>query len=295
MANWNYSLTDEEADAEDLSNVELSQLDIERMFKPREVPRDSQLLKRRMTMDMATTGFDNLIFKYWELWSKYGWICRDVKYSIHNKDNEAVVMAINFRDKHGLTEKEMILDVQGFTYLRDCFPRALCFAGAGSVSNKGKNQFKTMKDEAAHVALEMMQSGLIHYEPSLANSKYYHKNMKREGGTTLMAHMLFERRVFQFSKTPNGRIEMLAKEQQKKLIKGMSPDLLDNIILLCGGTIYDCYRMLKEDAGIMKKQIQSEDMLALLNVNNTETIDPVTQRRKRIRNASEILNILSAI
>lgn len=293
--NWNYSLNDEEQTSEDFANVQLSQLDIERMFRPMDKPKSSVLLKRRMTMDMATTGFDNLIFKYWELWSSYGWICKDIKYCTHNKNTEAVVMAINFRDKHNLEEKEMILDVQGFGFLKECFPNATCIAGASSVSNRGKNQFRTFKDESAHVAMQMMQSGLIHYEPALANARYYHKNMKREGGTTILNHMLFERRVFQFEKTPNGRIEMLSKDKQKQLIKGMSPDLLDNVILLCGGTIYDCYRMLREDSGVVRKQMQAEDMLSLLNVNSYNDPDAQMRKPKKIRNASEILNILSTI
>ena len=293
--NWNYSITDEEENVEDLVNVELSTTDVERMFRPSVVPQDSQLLKRRMTMDMATTGFDNLILKYWELWSHYGWICRDIQYSMHNDNREAVIMAIQFRDKHKLQEKEMILDVQGFGFLRDCFPRALSFSGAGSPSNRGKTQFKTMKDESGHVAMEMIQSGLIHYEPRLACAHYNHKNMKREGGTTILKHMLFESRVFQFQKTPNGRLEMLPKEKMKTLLKGMSPDLMDNIILLCGGTIYDCHKMLRDDAGITRKRVQAEDMLSFLNVNGQEEIDTRIHRVRKIRNASDILNVLSTI
>lgn len=293
--NWNYSLTDEEESIEDLSNVELATNDVERMFRPLETPAGCEVLQRRMTMDMATTGFDNLIFKYWELWSHYGWVCRDIEYSTRNSNREAVIMAIQFRDKHKLQEKEMIIDVQGFGFLKDCFPRAILFSGAGSPSNRGKAQFKTMKDEAGHVAMEMIQSGLIHYEPRLANAHYNHKNMKRSGGTTVMKHMVFESRVFQFSKTPNGRLEMLPKEKMKALLKGMSPDLMDNIILLCGGTIYDCYRMLRDDAGIMRKKAQASDMLALLNVNGQEEVDTRIHRVRKIRNASEILNILSTI
>ena len=293
--NWNYSLTDEEESIEDLSNIELATNDVERMFRPLETPAGCEVLQRRMTMDMATTGFDNLIFKYWELWSHYGWVCRDIEYSTSNSNREAVIMAIQFRDKHKLQEKEMIIDVQGFGFLKDCFPRAILFSGAGSPSNRGKTQFKTMKDEAGHVAMEMIQSGLIHYEPRLANAHYNHKNMKRSGGTTVMKHMVFESRVFQFSKTPNGRLEMLPKEKMKALLKGMSPDLMDNIILLCGGTIYDCYRMLRDDAGIMRKKAQASDMLALLNVNGQEEVDTRIHRVRKIRNASEILNILSTI
>ena len=293
--NWNYSITDEEETIEDLANVELSQVDIERMFRPSVVQQDSQMLMRRMTMDMATTGFDNLIFKYWEYWSHYGWICRDIKYSIHNENRDAVIMAINFRDKHNLQEREMILDVQGFGFLKDCFPRATLFSGAGSPSNRGKAQFKTMKDESGHVAMEMIQSGLIHYEPRLAQMHYDHKNMKREGGTTILRHMLFESRVFQFGKTPNGRLEMLSKDKMKSLLKGMSPDLMDNVILLCGGTIYDCYKMLRDDAGVIRKKIQAEDMLAFLDINGDNQVDTRIHRVRKIRNASEVLNILSTI
>ena len=294
-ANWNYSITDEETEAEDLLNVEITTTDVERMFRPSQVPTGSEMLKRRMTMDMATTGFDNLIFKYWELWSHYGWICRDFKYSTNNSNRDAVIMAIDFRDKHNLQEKEMIIDVQGFGFLQDCFPRATLISGAKAPTNRSKAQFRTIKDEMAHVAMEMIQSGLIHYEPMLANAHYNHKNMKREGGTTLLKHMLFESRIFQFNKTPNGRIEMMPKEKMKTILKGMSPDLFDNVILLCGGTIYDCYRLLRDDAGVMRKRMQSEDMLALLNVNGDDFVDTRIQRPRKIRNASEILNVLSMI
>ena len=290
--NWNYSIEDNKQD-EEFVNVEISRVDIERMFRPTELPKDSQLIKRFMTMDMASTGFDNLTLKYWELWSKYGLLCRDIKYSMHNSNREAVIMAIQFRDKHRLQEKEMILDVQGFGFLRDCFPRAIQFSGASSPSNRGKQQFKTMKDEAGHVTMEMIQAGLIHYEPHLADMHYNHKNMKRQGGTTILKHILFESNIFQFQKTPNGRLEMMQKEKMKQLLKGMSPDLVDNIILACGGFIYDCYRMLRDDAGIIRKKMQADDMLALLNVNSG--VEMIERRTRKIRNANEVLNILSNI
>ena len=293
--NWNYSITDEEQEAEDLTNVQISQSDIERMFRPMEIPSDSVLEKRLMTMDMATTGFDNLIFKYWEKWSRYGYICKDIAYSINNSNTDAVRMALKFRDKHNLQERDMIIDVQGFGFLKDCFPRAILFSGAEKTSNRGKAQFKTFKDESGHVTMEMIQSGLIHYEPRLKNMHYNHKNMKRQGGTTILDHMLFESRIFQFNKTQNNRITMMSKEQMHSILKGMSPDLIDNVILLCGGQIYDCYRMLRDDAGMMRKKIDASDMLTLLNVNGEQHVDTRVQRVNKIRNASEVLNILSRI
>ena len=294
-ANWNYSLTDEEEEVEDLSNVELSTIDVERMFRPVEIPRDSVCEKRFMTMDMATTGFDNLIFKYWEKWTKIGFICRDIKYSTLNNNRDAVIMAIQFRDKHNLQESEMMIDVQGFGYLRECFPNSKQFSGAEQASNRGKAQFKTRKDEAGHITMQMIKAGLIHYEPRLAQMHYNHQNMKRSGGTTILKHMLFESRIFQFSKTPNGRIAMMNKDAMKTLLKGMSPDLFDNCILMCGSMIYDCHRMLRDDAGLMRKTLEASDMLSLLGVNGQEEIDTRLERPKIKINNDWMLQTLSTI
>ena len=294
-ANWNYSLTDEEEDVEDLSNVELSTIDVERMFRPVEIPRDSVLEKRFMTMDMATTGFDNLILKYWEKWTKIGFICRDIKFSTLNSNRDAVIMAIQFRGKHNLQESEMMIDVQGFGYLRECFPNSKQFSGAEQASNRGKSQFKTRKDEAGHITMQMIKAGLIHYEPRLKDMHYYHQNMKRSGGTTILKHMLFESRIFQSSKTPNGRIAMMNKEAMKSLLKGMSPDLFDNCILMCGSMIYDCHRMLRDDAGLMRKTLEASDMLSLLGVNGADEIDTRLERPKIKINNDWMLQTLSTI
>ena len=293
--NWNYSINDSEVNDDVFTNVEIQQSDIENMFRPVDLPYNSICEKRLMTMDMATTGFDNLTLKYWEKWSGVGYICRDIKYSMENTNREAVIMAANFRDKHNLQEKDMILDVQGFGFLRECFPRAIFVSGAGRPSERGKAQFRTMKDEAGHVAMEMIQARLIHYDANLAKARYEHKHMKRIGSTTILRHMLFESRIFQFHKTPNGRLVMENKDQMKFLLKGMSPDLTDNIILLCGGQIYDCHRLLKENSGLVRKKVNDADMLTLLGVNGGEEVDTRIHRVKKIRNASEILNVLSSI
>ncbi len=296
-ANWNYSITDDEDTTEIFANVQLSENDVERMFRPIPISQDATLVKRFMTVDMATTGFDNLVMMYWELWQGYGFVCKDIRFSIKNTNREAVIMMSDFRDKHGLEERQMILDVQGFGFLRDCFPRAIFFAGASQTSKRSKNQYKSLKDEAAHLAMEMIQSGLIHFEPALAERRYSHQNMKRIGATTILRHMKFESVIFQFNKTPNSRIAMMDKERQHSLLKGMSPDLFDNVIMLCGGTYYDCYRMLRDDAGIMRKQMQAEDMFMMLNVTTDGDTAEDTRlfKQRKIRNASNILNVLSTI
>lgn len=294
--NWNYSLEDEQVEVEDIANAQIVGQDVERMFRPSEIPRDSELVKRFMTVDMATTGFDNLVMMSWELWSHYGFLCRDVRYSMQNTNREAVMMINDFRDRNGHRDKEMILDVQGFGFLKEVYPNAILFSGATQPSRRSKNQYKAMKDEAAHLAMEMMRSGLIHFEPRLANARYNHQHMKRDGASTIMRHMKFESVIFQFSKTPNGRISFLDKDKQHTLLKGMSPDLFDNVIMLCGGSCYDCYRILSTDAGAIRKRVQSEDLLAMLDINNEEPrLEESRVRTQKIRHSDKILNILSSI
>ena len=295
-ANWNYSLTDEQTDIDELSNVQLTTTDIERMFRPIDIPQTSELTRRLMTVDMATTGFDNLVMKYWELWSGFGWICRDIDFCEKNAPREAVIRINQFRDKHDLVEKNsMILDVQGFGFLRDCYPRQIYFSGASQPSQRGKTLYTAFKDESAHLAMEMITAGLIHYEPRLANMRYTHQNMKRIGATTILRHLKFESVIFQFHRTPNGRLVVLEKEKQKTFLKGMSPDLTDNIIMLCGGTCYDCYRILRDDAGMAKKRMEDNDMLSFLGADMPNQIGDGIRTRKRIRNADEILEVLSTI
>lgn len=292
--NWNYSITDEDVATEDeMVNTLIKQNNVEMMFHPMEIPYDSVLQKRFITVDMATTGFDNFVMMYWELWSGYGFLCKDIKYSMKNTNKEAVYMINEFRTKHGWDAK-LIIDVQGFGFLRDCYHDAIQFAGASQSSKRGKNLYKTLKDEASHLAVEMVCNGLVHFDHRLADMRYMHQNMSRSGGTTIKRHMLFESVIFQFSKTPNGRLVMLEKEKQKKLLKGMSPDLFDNVIMLCGGSFFDCYRILATDAGMARKRMQSEEMFAMLDVGGTRE---VTQSRvqQKIRNSHRILNIISSI
>ena len=291
--NWNYSLEDEETDEEDVVNVQVKPYDVEYMFKPIEEDFDHLLLKKLITVDMATTGFDNFVIKYWELWSNIGFICRDIKYSMNNTNAEAVRMINSFSMQHDVPQKNIILDVQGFGFLKECYPKAMLFSGAGMTSRRGKNQYRSMKDEATHIAMEMIRAGLIHYEPKLASMRYMHKNMKSTGATTIIKHLVFESKIFQFGKTPNGRISVIGKEQMKQLLKGMSPDLTDNIIMLCGAMCYDCYRMLRDESGMVRRRNSDDDMLKMLNIDADDV--EIKHERMKIHHSTKIENIMNKL
>lgn len=76
----------------------------------------------------------------------------------------------------------------------------------------------------------------------------------------------------------------------------MSPDLTDNIIMLCGATCYDCYRMLRDDAGVMRKKMDADFMLNTFAINDPSMFGQQERKaRQKIQNSDRILNIISSI
>jgi hypothetical protein len=53
--------------------------------------------------------------------------------------------------------------------------------------------------------------------------------------------------------------------------------------------------MLRDDAGMARKRLQSADMLSLLNIDGDQGFIEPPNRPKKIKNVSEILNVLSSI
>jgi hypothetical protein len=89
---------------------------------------------------------------------------------------------------------------------------------------------------------------------------------------------------------------MLGKVEMKKLLKGMSPDLTDNIILMCGSMAYDCYRILRDDTGVTRSTLAANDMLSLLGVNSDSEMESQSRTKPKIKvNNDWVLNILSTI
>jgi hypothetical protein len=286
--NWNFSINDQRQDDE-VTDSEVTPDDIRAMFR-----RPSNIGgKEKITVDVATTGEDNMVMKHW-----IGYHCDDIDYVEKCSNTEAVRRIKTFQLKHRCPDKCLVIDVQGFGYLKDVFNLTggtnggYAFSGAVQPSNRGKKQYERFKDEAAHLAMQMIKAGLITYEPSLANKRYTHQKLKREGATTILKHMIFESRIFSFDKTPSGRLQFLGKIRQHSHLKGFSPDLTDNIIMLCGATCYDCYRELATNTGEARKLFDGKDMLSYLNVDKNYDVE---KKKNKIINSEKILQILSNI
>ena len=302
--NWNYSLEDEDKDEEDYSPSELRQEDIENMFR---IPTESIRKTEKITVDMAFTGTDNLVMMHW-----IGFHCDDIEFSEKNTFLGACNLITTFMDKHNCDKSQLIVDVQGDTAIIDVFDLfkkaggvgndnpyggyGFAFSGAVSATGKSKMKFERFKDEAAYLGVNMIKCGLITFDPKLKNKRYTHQKMKREGATTILKHMLFESKAFIFDKTPTGRIRFMPKERQHFSLKGMSPDLLDNVIMRCGTAYSVCYDAIAQFVGKSPNSFTSKDLLERLNIDKDYKEEKIDSDTKKIRiNSTEILNIFRNI
>lgn len=303
--NWNYSIDDEEENSEDnMYEGDLKPEHIERMFRE---PTDNPRKTEKITVDLAFGGLDNLVMMHW-----IGFHCDDIFYSEKNTFSEAVSMIMSFMKKHNCDESNLIVDVQGDAAITSVFnlnkksgsigtdtnygSGGYAFSGAVSTTGKSKMSFDRFKDEAAYLAVAMMKNGLVTFAPHLANKRYTHQRRKKEGATTIKEQMIFESRAFIFDKTPSGKIRFMGKERQHGLLKGFSPDILDNVIMRCGTAYSVCYEAIAKVTGKSNTKLSAKDMIGYLNLDNEYDMEDNNKRNKKITaNSEKILNILSSI
>jgi len=308
FCNWNYSIDDGEDEEEtELFSGSLRPEEIEAMFREQDYnPRNTE----KITVDMAFGGLDNLVMMHW-----MGFHCDDVVFSEKNSFAEAVDLIIRFMNKHGCTDSDLIIDVQGDSAITDVFnlnkksggyggdtyslSGGYAFSGAVSSTGKGRMAFERFKDEAAYLAVEMIKCGMVTFSPSLKNMRYTHQRLKREGATTLCKQMTFESKGFVFDKTPTGKIRVTPKEQQHLHLKGFSPDIMDNIVMRCGTSYSICYEEIARTTGRERPRLTAGSILDALRSGPEDDIkekEDNNARNERIRiNSDKILNILNTI
>lgn len=88
----------------------------------------------------------------------------------------------------------------------------------------------------------------------------------------------------------------MPKERQHFSLKGMSPDLLDNVIMRCGTAYSVCYDAIAQFVGKSPNSFTSKDLLERLNIDKDYKEEKIDSDTKKIRiNSTEILNIFRNI
>ena len=144
----------------------------------------------------------------------------------------------------------------------------------------------------------MIKCGLVTFDPILKNKRYTHQRRKRES-TTICKQMIFESKAFVFDKSPSGKIRVTPKEKQHFSLKGMSPDLLDNIIMRCGTAYSVCYEAIAKYGGKIEMKYDVRQILNKIDIDKDYSNSDMYETDKRvvaqIRNSQEILNIIDCI
>lgn len=271
-ANWNYSKHDDKT--ENAKDSMLNYQNISQMFSGK--PNINN--KLRIVVDPAREGIDNFTMVAFQ-----GFHAFDFWYEQKTDPKDAPDRIREFMNKHGATMKDLIIDGNGFEYIKHLFPGAFFYHGSLKTSNKGK-EFRRIRDEAAYVMCQMVDRGLITFEPVLANLTYKHQKSVRKD-TTLMLQMVEEAKCYVFSEDEYGKKHIMNKAAQNLVINGKSSDVTDLLVMLCGGLIYDCYREL---ANKPSTSISRESINAISN-NAEHDFTTNQQQRKKSINIANLL------
>lgn len=270
-ANWNYSKFDDKEEKDNLPILNYGNLSA--MF--RNEPNVNN--KLRIVVDPAREGVDNFTIMAFQ-----GFHAFDFWYEQKTPPQEAPNRITDFMRKHGATNKDLIIDGNGFEYIKHLFPGAYFYHGTYKTSNKGK-EFNRLRDEAAYVMCQMVDRGLITFDPELENIPYKHqKNIKKSN--TLFLQILEEARCYVFEEDDYGKKKLLNKSKQSSIIGGKSSDITDLMVMLCGGTIYDCYLELANK----KKKFDAKEALKSIS-NDPQTNALPNQEKKKTKNIANIL------
>ena len=257
---WNYSKLDDKFSVEDTVKSE----SIVKLFTnaPR---RNGEII---VTCDPASVGEDNMVMMAWD-----GFHCFDIEYHQTLEWNmvqptiKKFMMKHNLIDRNGLMDSsKLFIDTQRFEYLIDSFIGCYRYRGDGSTTQRGKSTYSKFKDESAFKAVEMINNGLISFDPILRDMVYKHQ-MSKTKDSTICKQLLDESKVFVFDKNDYGKIKLKNKLSQGHSLRGKSPDLMDNIVIRVGGSIYDVWRILESgiDAKTYKnnnnKPLMAEDLM----------------------------------
>lgn len=271
-ANWNYSKYDDKSNKDGSSMLDYHKLSA--MFQNKPNIND----KLRIVADPAREGVDNFTMAAFQ-----GFHCIDIWYEQVTDPKTIPNKITAFMNKHGATNKELIVDSRdGFEYVKHLFSGCFLYNGGASVSNKGKN-FRRARDENAFMMCQMIERGLITFEPSLADMVYKHQKSVKKDKTVLL-QMTEEAKCYVFEDDPYGKKHLMNKKDQAYILGGKSSDLTDLILMLCGGLIYDCY---KELANKNTNTNFKESINAISN--NPENINLPQYEKKKTTNIANLL------
>ena len=191
--------------------------------------RDVDRSDKWITADIAMEGSNKFTIGYWE-----GWELMNVEV-IPKSDGKEVIDGISAIAKHyGVNNNRIIYDADGVgAFVEGFIPGAIPFHGGGGViDTRDLASGKIIKENYYNLRTQCYyRSGLRCARGDMKISQLVQHKMY-DDKMTVRQRLMFERKAIKKdSKTPDGKLKIISKDEMKAKLNGDSPDLFDMIMM----------------------------------------------------------------
>lgn len=173
--------------------------------------------KRRITADIAMKGSDKFIVIVWD-----GFVIIDISV-IDKSDGKMVIDTIEkFKMKYRVMNSDIVFDNDGVGSFVDGWIKGAREFNNGSSARNGEN-YANLKTQCYYKSSDRFNRGEVYILEDVAN-RMYNEEM------TIRQRLMFERKAIRRAKSDmDGKLRINDKSEQKIILQGTSPDLMDAI------------------------------------------------------------------
>lgn len=184
-----------------------------------------------ITADIALGGKDNFLALVWK-----GRHCMDLISMEKCSAPQALSAIRRLQMQYGVPDSRVVFDgVSIGEFIGGMYgiiSGAISFKPQSPAIGIGRHNYANIKAQCADKLCTFLKNGNISVSPDVANVMYKNQHMKI---SKRFKDVLFEEiRVLRFEEVGGtGKIKLIPKEEQKQLLGGRSPDIIDNFIYMC--------------------------------------------------------------
>lgn len=203
-----------------------------RMFK-RYIPSESG--RKYITVDIANGGDDNLVALVWDEFTVIDVMIIQTSKALANAGH-----IVRLMQRWDVPASRVIYDTINAEFISDQIRGTVPFRGNSAAMGVARTSYNHIKTQCAAALVRLIEEDRIHIKEELALKQYQHKMIKCD--YTLKEELCEEFGVLRFlTNDRTGKTELIKKEKMGHLLKGRSPDLLDNFIMRMYVSLHEIY------------------------------------------------------
>ncbi len=220
-------LNNHNVDEDDYTKLSVTQEEIQGIFKNDANDEGAYTI----TADIALGGKDNFVAMVWK-----GLHAVDMVYMEKCNASQALGAIRRFQNTYLIPDGRVVFD--GISIgefiggMYGVISGAVSFKAQAKPLGKGKHNYQNLKTQCADKLATLIKQGLLTMSPKVANMIYTSQHLN--GAMMVKDVLLDEFRALRFDEVESsGKMKLIQKDEQKDILSGRSPDILDNIIYLC--------------------------------------------------------------